>query len=182
MKYADLVKTIDTASRQLLGRAAAAVNQSLVIRNWLIGAYIVEFEQNGEDRARYGERLLERLAADLGKRNTKGLDDPRILRDCRTLYRLYPQIRGTLSREFVADFPARSEIGQSLTVETTGKSDARAIRGTACRKSPTPLSSRLVVQFSWSQLQELFRGTHQDQSQRDSSRCNRSQSLTQHLP
>lgn len=157
MKYVELVKTIDTASRQLLGRAAAAVNQSLVIRNWLIGAYIVEFEQNGEDRARYGARLLERLAADLGKRNMKGLDDPRILRDCRTLYRLYPQIRGTLSREFVADLPARSEIGQTLAIASTGKSDAIAIRGTVSRKSPTPLSPRLVLQFSWSQLQEFIR-------------------------
>lgn len=157
MKYLDLVKTIDTASRQLLGRAAAAVNQSLVIRNWLIGAYIVEFEQHGEDRASYGARLLERLAADLGKRSMKGLDDPRILRDCRTLYRLYPQIRGSLSGEFVASLPARAEIEQPLTVASTAKSDAPAIRGTVSRKLPTPLSPRLVLQFSWSQLQELIR-------------------------
>ena len=117
----------------------------------------MEFEQNGEDRAKYGERLLERLAADLGKRNMKGMDDPRALRDCRTLYRLYPQIRGTLSREFVPDLPTRSEIGQTLTVASTGKSDALAIRGTVSRKSPTPLSPRLALQFSWSQLQELIR-------------------------
>ena len=43
MKYNQLIKAIDSASQQLLGRAAAAVNQSLVLRNWLIGAYIVEF-------------------------------------------------------------------------------------------------------------------------------------------
>jgi len=157
VKYADLVKTINFANRKLLGRAAAAVNESLVIRNWLIGAYIVEFEQNGEDRARYGARLLERLATDLGERNMKGLDDPRILRDCRTLYRLYPQMRGTLSREFVADLPARSEIGQTLTDASTGKSDTPAIRGTVSRKSPAPLSPQLALQFSWSQLQELIR-------------------------
>ena len=42
----------------MVTRAAVAVNQALVLRNWLIGAYIVEFEQNGTDRAKYGTRLL----------------------------------------------------------------------------------------------------------------------------
>jgi hypothetical protein len=65
MKYTQLLKAIDSASHQLLGRAASAVNQSLVFRNWAVGASIVEFEQNGQDRARYGARLLERLAQDL---------------------------------------------------------------------------------------------------------------------
>ena len=86
------------ASTQLLGRAAAVVNQSLVLRNWAAGAYIVEFEQNGEDRARYGARLLERLADDLFRRGHRGLD-LRSLRDCRLLFQIYPQIRGTLSPE-----------------------------------------------------------------------------------
>ena len=54
MKFLQLIKAIDSANRHLLGRTAAAVDQALVIRNWLIGAYLVEFEQNGEDRARYG--------------------------------------------------------------------------------------------------------------------------------
>lgn len=31
------------------------MNASLTIRNWLVGAYLVEFEQEGEDRAKYGE-------------------------------------------------------------------------------------------------------------------------------
>jgi len=157
MKYLQLVKAIDSASRHLLGRAAAAVNQALVVRNWLIGAYIVEFEQNGEDRAKYGTGLMERLAADLAKRNIKGLNDPRLLRDCRTLYRCYPQIRGTVSREFVAGLPNRAEIRQTLSAESAEKADALAIRGTLSRESITPLSPQIVLRFSWSQLQELIR-------------------------
>ena len=94
MKYTDLVKTIDAASRQLLGRAAAIVNQALVLRNWVVGAYLIEYEQEGKDRAKYGARLLETLALDLRKREIKGLSDPRVLRECRAFYRLYPQIRG----------------------------------------------------------------------------------------
>jgi len=43
----------------------ALVNQALLFRNWLIGAYVVEYEQCGEDRAAYGAGLLADLARDL---------------------------------------------------------------------------------------------------------------------
>jgi hypothetical protein len=52
MKYVELVKAIDIASRHLLGRAAAVVNQALVLCNWMIGAYLIEYEQEGKDRAK----------------------------------------------------------------------------------------------------------------------------------
>lgn len=39
-----------------------AINRYLTIRNWLIGFHIVEFEQNGEDRRRYGQGLVEEMA------------------------------------------------------------------------------------------------------------------------
>ena len=100
MKYLDLVKTIDTASQQLLGRAAVVVNQSLVIRNWLVGAYIVEFEQHGEDRARYGERLLFRLARDLKALGVGGLS-VQMLERTRQLYFVYPQLGANISAPVV---------------------------------------------------------------------------------
>lgn len=64
-----------------VGRAAA-VNQGLVLRNWLVGAYVVEFEQGGADRAKYGDSLLPRLAKDLAKRQISGLGVS-ILERCR---------------------------------------------------------------------------------------------------
>jgi len=63
--------------------AKKAVNQNLTIRNWLYGFYIVEFEQNGEDRAKYGTRLLEEMAKSIKSKGIKGLD-ARTLRSCRT--------------------------------------------------------------------------------------------------
>ena len=144
MKYLQLIKAINSTSQHLLGRAAAAVNQSLVLRNWAVGAYLVEFEQNGEDRARYGTRLLERLAADLLQRGLRGLDT-RSLRDCRLLFQAYPQIRGTLS----------PESNQLRLLTTTSRRPP--IRGTLSPELPTPLSPGLVLQFSWSKLQELIR-------------------------
>jgi len=73
MDYEQLVTAIDAASQALLGRAAKAVNQALVLRNWLIGAHLFEFEQSGHDRARYGQELLPNLATDLKRRGLKGL-------------------------------------------------------------------------------------------------------------
>lgn len=46
-------------------QAAQQVNTILVHTYWQIGQYIVEFEQKGEDRAAYGENLLDTLAKDL---------------------------------------------------------------------------------------------------------------------
>lgn len=58
------------------------------LRNWLIGCYIVEYEQKGSDKANYGDRLLKRLEESV---NTKGLNET-LFRNSRTFYKLYPQI------------------------------------------------------------------------------------------
>ena len=91
--YKQLVSAITQISAQMVRRVATVANQALVLRNWIVGAYIIEYEQGGADRANYGERLLERLAEDLIAKGLKGLDE-RSLRDCRTAYQVYPQIRG----------------------------------------------------------------------------------------
>lgn len=51
MDFNLLANTILETHLSLQQSAAKAVNMHLTIRNWLIGFYIVEFEQNGEDRA-----------------------------------------------------------------------------------------------------------------------------------
>ena len=69
--------------------AVRAVNQMATLRNWLIGCYIVEYEQKGSDRAKYGDRLLKRLEDSV---NTKGLNETLFLAS-RRFYIYYPQIR-----------------------------------------------------------------------------------------
>ena len=61
MDFETLVKHISTIQDTLQRQAAHAVNLALTSRNWLMGYYIVEFEQHGEDRAAYGEQLLKKL-------------------------------------------------------------------------------------------------------------------------
>ena len=58
------------------------------LRNWLIGCYIVEYEQKGSDRAKYGDRLLKRLEESV---NTKGLNLT-LFKNSRRFFLLYPQI------------------------------------------------------------------------------------------
>ncbi len=96
--FNSLVSTIQQLHFQLQQSAVNAVNQRLTIRNWLIGYYIVEFEQNGKDHAEYGKSLLKSIAGNLS--HIKGLDE-RSLRRFRLFYLYYPQItdpiRGILS-------------------------------------------------------------------------------------
>jgi len=44
-----LIKNIDTACTTMKSHAISSVSKSLTIRNWVIGHYIVEYEQNGKD-------------------------------------------------------------------------------------------------------------------------------------
>lgn len=93
--FNSLVTTIQETNFTLQQSASKAINRYLTIRNWLIGFHIVEFEQNGEDRARYGQRLVDELAEVL---NTAGLG-ARNLKVFRQFYLAYPQIVQTLSAQ-----------------------------------------------------------------------------------
>jgi hypothetical protein len=68
MRFNQLIDIISETHSTLQQKATSAVNQSLTVRNWLIGFYIVEFEQNGEDRAKYGDRLLGSIKEFVGER------------------------------------------------------------------------------------------------------------------
>jgi len=96
MNFEKLTQACEQAHNYLQGAAVSTINQSLTIRNWLFGHYIVEYEQNGEDRATYGVELLKKLADRLSSKHIKGLSD-RNLRNCRQFYLAYPQICQTLS-------------------------------------------------------------------------------------
>ena len=86
MNFESLVGRITLIQDALQAQAAHAINLSLTARNWLVGYYIVEFEQHGEDRAKYGEKLINRLAERI---NRKGFE-PRRLREYRQIYIVYP--------------------------------------------------------------------------------------------
>jgi len=69
----NLSKAILDTNKFFLNKVQKQVNVSMTLRNWLIGSYIVEYEQLGEDRANYGQMMLEKLAARLKQKGLKGM-------------------------------------------------------------------------------------------------------------
>ena len=69
--------------------AFRAVNFAMVRAYWQIGKIIVEEEQKGEERARYGANLLRALSIRLTKEFGQGFDESN-LRNMRQFYSLYP--------------------------------------------------------------------------------------------
>lgn len=57
----------------LQASAAKSVNITMTLRNWLFGYYIVEYEQKGEDRATYGEKLIPSIEKRLKDAGHKGI-------------------------------------------------------------------------------------------------------------
>ena len=89
-----MIHEILTAARN---RAWQAVNMAMVDAYWEVGRVIVQEEQAGKERAGYGKRLLEGLAARLQTEFGKGYD-PSNLRNMRAFFLTYP-IRDALRHE-----------------------------------------------------------------------------------
>lgn len=70
--YDHLVHQISDAYIQGQKNAVVSVNAHLVQTYWQIGQYIVEFEQDGQQRAKYGKSLINKLSSDLSLSLGKG--------------------------------------------------------------------------------------------------------------
>jgi hypothetical protein len=101
---ADVVRLLDQARRS----AARAVNVVMTATYWQIGQRIVESDQRGAARAGYGQRLLYRLSADLGRRFGRGFSVDN-LEQMRRFYLCYAsrEISETSSRKSEARRPRR---------------------------------------------------------------------------
>ena len=71
-EYVKLVSHISNLWEEARNNALQAVNTSLLMASWHTGEYIVEFEQKGEARAKYGEALLVNLSKDLTRLRGRG--------------------------------------------------------------------------------------------------------------
>ena len=75
-----------------------AINVALVHRNWLLGKRIAEEELQGENRAKYGEELIEKLSKELSTIYGKGFDSSSLYKYAR-FYKLFPEILDSVSPE-----------------------------------------------------------------------------------
>lgn len=77
--YQSLLDNIGGTLSDARSKLSREVNSVMVDAYWNIGRYIVEFEQNGNDRAEYGSNLLNRLSQDLTQKYGKGFSKSNLL-------------------------------------------------------------------------------------------------------
>lgn len=117
-KYNDednmLVNDLRSIVSKARSKAFAAVNYSLVERNWRIGQRIVEQEQNGASRAEYGKHVIEIASAALTKEFGKGFSETNIM-NFKKFYLKFKEltIPQTLSEEF------KKQKQQTLSAESS---------------------------------------------------------------
>lgn len=114
--FDQLVVLCQRTHNVMVRQSVRTVDSFLVVRNWLFGRYIIEFEQKGAGRGElYGKNLIERLAASLKTAGLRGVS-PTNLRKFREFYTAYPEIRQTSSVTSQDPVQYDSEIQQTLSV------------------------------------------------------------------
>ncbi|WP_414569525.1 PDDEXK nuclease domain-containing protein [Nostoc sp. CCY 9925] len=167
MNYEELINDISHINNTAQTAVVRAINQIQTIRNWFIGAYIVEYEQNGVDRAAYGTQLIKKLADDLKHRSIEGLSD-RNLKNFRQFALTYP---GLAKNENLSAFlPLISLPVSNLPIRQTVSAEFKTIPqnlfpALEAREQQQPSLSwqdngyyqRLFTSLSWSHMLELTR-------------------------
>lgn len=153
MNFDQLITSLRELDTSLKGQVIRTANVGLTLRNWLVGAYIVEFEQNGADRAEYGANLIREVSNAL---DVKGLT-PTTLELCRRLFSAYPQIPQTLSVEFRNLLKTSNlEITQTSAELASGQKSQTLSDFSARPDFAVPVAA-LVQKLTFSHFVELLR-------------------------
>ncbi len=89
VSLADKIVQVIEEGKQAL---AVSINETIKTTYWRIGQHIVEFEQQGNARAKYGTALLSNLAKLLRARVGRGYSHPN-LNNMRKFYQMYPNFQ-----------------------------------------------------------------------------------------
>ena len=137
--FEGLVSQIERTNEALQNNARLVINRHVTAKAWLTGCYIVEYEQNDSDRAKYGDRIIPELSRRLGKHNFSTIN----LKIFRQFYQTYPSLLSEIGK-FLLTY---TSIGQSLTDllqlpmnKLIGKSQSQADQSLLNRQS-------LIAQF-----------------------------------
>ena len=137
-----LVNDLKTIVSKARSKAFAAVNYSLVERNWRIGKRIVEEEQNGEARAEYGKYIIEVASAALTEEFGKGFSETNI-RTFRKFFLIFRnlEIQQTVSAE--SNLPKQQTLSDNLSSHF--------------QKGQTPPAQFKLRLLPWSHYERLIR-------------------------
>ena len=116
--YERVAKIIEAARAQV----SRTVNTAMVHAYWLIGREIVEVEQEGKERAEYGEEVVKHLAARLSASFGKGFSYPSVKR-MKQFYLTFPD-GSVLQEELGEHRKGPASLSQSNVAEASEKSSA----------------------------------------------------------
>ena len=158
LNFSSLVSSIQQVNSQSQAVVNRVVNSSLTLRNWLIGAYILEYELHGADRAKYGNRVVEKLAEALRQQNVPTCDRPRLFAYI-AFSRTYPQIHEVIVNSWpqLSAKPTRirnAEIVLAPSGRLRHDSDGSPIVRTAYGQLALP-GEKLLASLSYSHFELL---------------------------
>lgn len=149
--FNDLASIVQTTHDAAQSSAVKAINRMQTMRNWLIGYYIVEFEQHGKDRAEYGTQLLKKLEERVDR---KGVNVT-LLQMSRNFYKLYPQMVNL----FVPNqkySTASNNSGNSVQLKSnSSNNETNLICATVSHKFQTS-PELMISRLSFSHLREIM--------------------------
>lgn len=155
MKFTELSQTLENIHHAFSKQAGRSVNIALTLRNWLIGFYIKEYEQSGQDRAKYGNTLLKSLTKNLQKAKIPATSLSS-LKQYRQFYESYPSIGQTASgqlQELLSQKILPKPIGQTLS----GQLVSPSIVAENNQNIPKLRPENLISELSYSHFVELIK-------------------------
>lgn len=140
-----LAAAIEQTNIFFLKKVQQQVNTALTLRNWIIGFYLVQYEQQGKDRAAYGQQLYKEIAKNLSLKGVKSLGE-RNLYLCKEFYITYPQILQTAtSKSYLNKLPFFKIL---QTVSAKSLADSKSINSRSI--------DNLISKLSFSHFIELI--------------------------
>ena len=152
--FNDLTSIIQTTDDASPSSAVKAINRMQTMRNWLIGYYIVEYEQHGKDRAEYGTQLLKKLEERV---NRKGMTR-NTFQSARNFYRMYPQIIENFQINKSASMSSKSYMDTTNSISNTESVDNQSdgICPTVSCKFQTS-GKTIISRLSYSHIYEIMK-------------------------
>ena len=149
--FSDLASIIQTTHDAAQSSAVRAITRMQTMRNWLIGYYIVEFEQHGKDRAEYGTQLLKKLEKQV---NRKGLNVT-LFQTSRNFYNLYPQMEGLFVQNEIYSTLSNKSGNSIPLMDKSADAQTNTICATVSHKFQTP-PEMIVSRLSFSHIREIM--------------------------
>ena len=135
--------------------AVQAADRSLVVRNWLIGWYIVEYEQHGADRAEYGAQTLKNLSETLRARIGRGFSVDALER-MRRFYLFHEGILTEISKETKSAALSRISGAPPISETASRKSPETSAGAIPTKRIQQALSAAQHFTLGWSHYVALL--------------------------